>query len=155
MGNRWETLLWGQNPIQQIMLFAGGYSFIIVVVLLFTLVVSGLEEDGTWSDLLYSIVLPLIIFWAPALVSALSTYFRGGLIVSITIGVTPTLTLLLIYGILVGIGTVTRIPELVPMGDAPLWALLGITALIGVLSAFVGFLFGYAGKWTVDTTFQP
>lgn len=152
MAPDWQVLLWGRNQAQPRywLVFVGGYAIVIVTVFLLALVVSGVEADGYWSSLLYSAVLPFVVFWTPALVSALNAYLRGGVAVSLAIGLTPTLTLLVIFGVFTSLGRVFR-EVAVPTGDAPLWMMLGATALLGIGTALVGFLLGRAGKGLVET----
>ena len=148
----WTEFLWGRTHAQprDWLVFVGGYAIVIITVFLLALVVSGVEGDGYWSNLLYSTVVPFVVFWTPALVSAVNAYLRGGLVVSIAIGLTPALTLFVIFGLFTSLGRVFR-QVAVPTGDAPLWMMLGATALLGIGTALVGFLLGRAGKGLVET----
>lgn len=148
----WNVVLWGRNHAQPQfwLVFVGGYAIVIITVFLLALVISGVEGDGYWSDFLYSTVLPFVVFWTPSLVSALNAYLQGGLAVSISIGFTPTLTLLVIFRVFTSLGRVFG-EVAVPMGDTPLWMMLGATALLGVGTALIGYLLGRAGKGLVET----
>jgi hypothetical protein len=147
-----KVLLWGRiHPqLRYWLVFVGGYAIVIITAFLLALVVSGVEAGDYWSNLLYSAVLPFVVFWTPALVSAVNAYLRGGLAVSIAIGLTPALTLLLIFGVFTSFGRVFR-EIAVPTGDVPLWMMLGATAILGIGTALVGFLLGRAGKGLVET----
>ncbi|GAA5042191.1 hypothetical protein GCM10025751_05280 [Haladaptatus pallidirubidus] len=110
--------------------FVGGFAG--VVSALFLVVLLG---SGSGSRLAYDFLLPVSLFYAPPMISAISTFRGGGLLASLAVGVVPAVS----FGV---VSVVRQLVTGVSSADAPLWALVLGFGLIGVAGSIAGFLTG-------------
>ena len=148
-----SDLLWGRSHGRRRhwLLFVGGYVLVMLVLFALLSLVQRIEplvgEDT--PRLVYRMLFPFVLFYAVPLVSAVSAYCRGGLLVSAALGVAPSLT----FGAVVAADTVFRFlatGEYVTRGDSPLWGLMLVFGLFGLVGALVGYLVGTATRVGVD-----
>lgn len=95
------------------------------------------------AGLLYGQVVPVLLFHVPALVSAVAAYRRGGLLLSLAIGLTPVAVVGVVFG---AIDLTAWLRGTIPSGDSPAWALVLAYGVICLTSAVVGFVAGTAAK---------
>ncbi|WP_435153746.1 hypothetical protein [Haladaptatus sp. DFWS20] len=125
-----ERLLWGRQEgrVRHWSVFVGGFAGVVLLLLLVILLGS-----GSGSRLAYDLLLPVAIFYASPIISALSALRGGGLFVSLAVGGVPAVS----FGV-VALGRLLMTG--VSGGDSPLWALVLAFGLFGILGSMVGFL---------------
>lgn len=119
--------LWRQSKggKQHWWVFVGGYAGVVLALLLAVL----LGEGSTVAD---GVLLPVALFYAPPVVSAMSAFRGGGVLASLAVGLTPGLS----YGLVVGTHTLVVNSTL---GEAPFWALTAGFGLLGVVESLLGY----------------
>ncbi|WP_049970654.1 hypothetical protein [Haladaptatus cibarius] len=127
-----ERFLWGRQEgrVRHWSVFVGGFAGVVSALLLGALLGSG--SGGSFT---FDVLLPASLFYAPPVISAISTFRGGGLLASLAVGVVPAISF----------GAVSVVRQLVAGGspsDAPLWAVVVGFGLIGVVGSVVGFLAG-------------
>lgn len=148
-----SDLFWGRSHGRRRhwLLFVGGYVFVMFVLFALLYLLQRVEPlvGGEASRLVYRTLFPVVLFYAVPLVSAVSAYCRGGLLVSVALGIAPSLT----FGTVVTVDTALRFlatGEYVTRGDSPLWGLMLVFGLFGLVGALVGYLVGTATRVGVD-----
>lgn len=134
-----DEVVWGRvtDRPRHWVIFLGGYAGIILLVVVLFFLVGFIEKGRFWSDFLYyEGVMPFLMFTAPAIVSAASVYYGGGLVDSLAIGVVPTI----IWGGVVFVGGTLSGGQ--PLTDGFLWVLLVGFAVYGMAMATIGFGLG-------------
>jgi hypothetical protein len=148
-----RALFWGRprDRRRHWRLFVGWYVLAMLALFalffLFDRVLAPVVGEGI-GDYLYSPVLPVALFYSPPFVSAASAYREGGLATSLVVGVAPSL----VFGAVVSLDVAVRFlvtGEYVIRGDAPLWGLMLVFGLLGLLGAVAGFLVGTVGRVAV------
>lgn len=142
-----DGVIWGRitDRPRHWLLFLGGYAGLVLLVLMLFFVVGFIEQGRFWSDFLYyEGVMPFLMFTAPAIVSALSVYFGGGLVDSLAIGVVPTV----IWGGVVFVGGILSGGQ--PWMDGFLWVLLIGYAVYGMVMAAIGFGFSIGISFVIS-----
>jgi hypothetical protein len=130
------------NRTRHRLLFAGGF-FALFVGMEIIAILSRVLELGGFVGLLESIA-PVIVFGGPFLVSVLSAYFGGGLLLTFVIGTVPS----------VYFGLHTLIEEalglLAPSPDSPWIFVVFLLPLYAYPAAFVGFVAGAGARFALS-----
>lgn len=116
--------------------FVGGFAVIVIALLLVVALGDAIPGLETLARVAYDPLLPVVFFLGPPVVSAASAYRHGGLAESTAIGVTP--------GVLFGV--VVLADQLLTgavTGDAPLWFVVVLFAVVGLVGSFVGYFVGH------------
>jgi hypothetical protein len=130
------------NRTRHGLLFAGGF-FALFAGMEITAILSRALEIGGFAGPLESIA-PVVVFGGPFLVSALSAYFGGGLLLTFVIGTVPS----------VYFGLHTLIEEvlglLAPSPDSPWIFIIFLLPLYAYPAAFAGFVAGAGARFALD-----
>lgn len=116
---------------------AGGFGFIVLSSLVALMLTNALLTGHPIREVIQTIVLPVVLFYLPGLVSFVASVLRSGLATSLVIGAIPA-ALFVTVAIL---GTILAVPG-VGGGDAPLWSITVAFAATSLLSATIGFVGG-------------
>ncbi|WP_266077147.1 hypothetical protein [Haladaptatus caseinilyticus] len=126
-----ERLLWGRQEgrVRHWSVFVGGFAGV-VFALLFVI----LFGTGSGARLAYDLLLPAALFYAPPIISALSAFRGGGLLVSLAVGVVPSISF----------GVVTFIRQITGASSGDVWLPVLVLAFgsLGLIGSVVGFLAG-------------
>lgn len=125
--------------------FVGGYAAVVAAffAVVFVLRAVGAEE---LSAGLYR-AFPVLLFYSPAIVSAVATFRGGGLLLSLAVGTTPVAVVGVVFG---AIDLAAWFRGAVPPGDAPAWALVLAYAVVTLTAAVVGFVAGTTARLAAE-----
>ena len=140
MGELLRTILWGRTESRQRRwkLFVGVYGVCLAVLFGLSLAPRLFGAVDLATTLHYS-VLPVLVFYSPALVATIAAYRREGLILCLGVGLTP----IAVVGVLfTGADVAAMLQGNLPPGDSPTWALLLAYSIFTLGAALLGFLTG-------------
>jgi putative Mn2+ efflux pump MntP len=149
-----HDLLWGRprDRRRHWRRFVGGYILAILGLYALYFLLDRVVDPTIGTGLgetLYSPILPVALFYSPPFVSAASAYRDGGMLTSVVVGVAPSL----VFGAAVTLDVLARLVAtgaVVTRGDTPLWGLMLVFGVLGVIGSLAGFLVGVVARVGVD-----